>query len=380
MLTVFCSPSRYTQGKSATQVLGQEMAALGLVGPVLIVAGRSAVSLLSDIWAKTLPDSGFAYRVSRFGGECSIREIERVKAEAIQQRSRTIIGAGGGKALDTARAVAADLNIPVVSCPTVASSDAPCSALSVVYTDDGVFLELRLYRRNPDLVLVDTELIARSPTRFLVAGMGDALATWFEAKTCAEGCVRNMRGGASTRSALALAQLCYRTLLEDGADALAALRTQSVTPGLERLVEANTLLSGLGFESSGLAAAHAVHNGLTAVPETRSYLHGEKVALGVLVQLVLEGQPHSILEEVLRFSASVGLPVTLAEIGLDQLTPEMLNRIAARSTAKGETIHNEPFEVRPEMVADAIRLADAMGREWQHNVSRSGQNAARAGA
>ncbi|MEJ2008222.1 MAG: glycerol dehydrogenase [Acidobacteriota bacterium] len=372
MLSVFCSPSRYTQGKNATQFLGQEMASLGLAGPALIVASRSAVASLSETWAQTLPDAGFAHQVYHFGGECSIAEIERVKAEACRQQAGVIVGAGGGKALDTARAAAADLNLPVVSCPTVASSDAPCSALSIIYTDDGVFLECRLFRRNPDLVLVDTQVIARSPERLLVAGMGDALSTWFEAKTCVEGRVRNMRGGASTRSALALAQLCYRTLLEDGADALAALRTQSVTSGLERIVEANTLLSGLGFESSGLAAAHAVHNGLTAVPETRTYLHGEKVAFGVLVQLVLEGQPHSTMEEVLRFSTSIGLPVTLAGIGLDHMTPDMLDRIAARSTAKGETIHNEPFEVTPGLVADAIGAADAMGCEWQHTHTHPG--------
>ncbi|MCE5308307.1 MAG: glycerol dehydrogenase [Acidobacteriales bacterium] len=370
MLSVFCSPSRYTQGKDATQYLGQEMAILGLAGPALIVAGRSAIALLSETWARTLSEAGYAYQIARFGGECSIAEIERLKAEAHQQQARVIVGAGGGKALDAARAVASDMKLPVVNCPTVASSDAPCSALSIVYTDEGVFQECRIFRKNPDLVLVDTQLIARSPARLLVSGMGDALATWFEAKTCVEGCVRNVRGGASTRSALALAQLCYRTLLEDGADALAAIHVQSVTPSLERIVEANTLLSGLGFESSGLAAAHAVHNGLTAAPETRAYLHGEKVAFGLLVQLILEGQPHSVLEEVLRFSTSIGLPVTLSEIGLGQMTAEVLDRIAVRSTVKEETIHNEPFEVYPEMVADAIRTADALGRRWQSTCPR----------
>src|SRR5262249_48737406 len=157
-----------------------------------------------------------AHAVQAFGGECSLAEIERVKAVARQHDTRTIIGAGGGKVLDTARAVAADLGLPVVNCPTVASSDAPCSALSVIYTDEGVFQEYRFYRKNPDLVLVDTQVIAHSPPRLLVAGMGDALATWFEAKTCVAGHVKNMRGGASTQSALALAELCYRTLLEDG--------------------------------------------------------------------------------------------------------------------------------------------------------------------
>src|SRR3984957_7681071 len=117
---------------------------------------------------------------------------------------------------------------------------------------------------------------------------------------------------------LALAELCYRTLLADGPAALLAVLTQAVTPALERLVEANTLLSGLGFESSGLAAAHAVHNGLTASHDTHAYLHGEKVAFGLSVQLVLEGAPRATVDEVLGFSSSVGLPITLADIGLPE--------------------------------------------------------------
>ena len=365
MLSVFCSPSRYTQGKNATALLGQEILGLGLRGPALVLAGRSATRLLASTWQATFSEAQIDHAVQPFGGECSLAEIERGKSAARQHKAQVIVGAGGGKVLDTARAVAADLDLPVVNCPTVASSDAPCSALSVIYTEAGVFQEYRFYRKNPDLVLVDTHVIAQGPPRLLVAGMGDALATWFEAKTCVEGHVKNMRGGASTRSALALAKLCYETLLEDGAEALRAVQTQVVTPALERLVEANTLLSGLGFESSGLAAAHAVHNGLTAAPGTHDFFHGEKVAYGLLVQLVLEGQPRALLEQVLRFSTEVGLPITLAEIGLKELPKELLRQVANRATAKGETIHNEPFEVRPDMVADAILAADALGRVWQ---------------
>jgi glycerol dehydrogenase len=195
MLAVFCSPSRYTQGKNATASLGQEMVGLGLRGPALVLAGRSAVRLLTDVWDTTFRDAAIDHAVHPFGGECSPAEIERVKAAARQHKARVLVGAGGGKVLDTARAAAADLDLPVVTCPTVASSDAPCSALSVVYTEEGVFQEYRFYRKNPDLVLVDTQVIARGPPRLLVAGMGDALATWFEAKTCVEGAVKNMRGG-----------------------------------------------------------------------------------------------------------------------------------------------------------------------------------------
>ncbi|MBL8793722.1 MAG: glycerol dehydrogenase [Planctomycetia bacterium] len=362
MLSVFCSPSRYTQGKNASAALGQEMKGLGLQGPVLIVAGRSAIRLLADTWKQSLGEAGLAYAIHPFGGECSLPEIERAKMLGRQQQARVVVGAGGGKVLDAARAVAEDLGVPIVNCPTVASSDAPCSALSVIYTEAGTFQEYRIYRRNPDLVLVDTQVIAQGPPRLLAAGMGDALATWFEANTCMTSGARNMRGGGSTRSALALARLCYDTLLEDGAAALRAVQQQVVTPALERLVEANTLLSGLGFESSGLAAAHAIHNGLTVAPPTHDFYHGEKVAFGLLAQLVLEGQPRALLDRVFAFATEVGLPTTLADIGLANLSQDMLLEIAKRATAQGETIHNEPFTVRPDMVADAIRAADAEGR------------------
>lgn len=363
MYSVFCSPARYTQGEHATRELGREMAYLGLRGPVLLLAGGSARRLLSATWEASLGAADLPYQVEPFGGECTPAEVERVGAAARSLGARAIVGAGGGKVLDAARAVAADLELPVVNCPTVASSDAPCSALSVLYTEAGTVHSYRIYRRNPDLVLVDTHVIAQGPPRLLAAGMGDALATWFEAKACEASGARNMRGGASTRSALALARLCYDTLLADGTAALEAVRNRTTGPALERLVEANTLLSGLGFESSGLAAAHAVHNGLTEAPGIHAFYHGEKVAFGVLVQLALEQQPEAVWGEVLDFSVRVGLPLTLAELDLDEPAPDLLHRIAVRATAPGETIHNEPFPVTPAAVVEAIRAADARGRE-----------------
>jgi glycerol dehydrogenase len=143
-----------------------------------------------------------------------------------------------------------------------------------------------------------------------------------------------------------------------------------VTPALERIVEANTLLSGLGFESSGLAAAHAIHNGLTAAPPTHKYYHGEKVAFGLLVQLVLEGASRPQFNDVLGFSSAVGLPITLAGIGCHDLPKDLLSQVATRATAAGETIHNEPFKVTPVMVADAILAADAAGRAWEVNSDK----------
>lgn len=370
MLKVFCAPARYTQGPHATEQLGAEIRNLGLDGPAIIVAGRSAIRLLSDTWARTFAEAGMKHQVFPFAGECTAAEILRGGEAARAANARVVIAAGGGKALDTARAIAADLSLPVVNCPTIASSDAPCSALSVIYTEAGAVEEYRVYQRNPDLVLVDTSVIAKSPVRPLVAGMGDALATWFEARVCVEGGVKNMRGGASTRSALALAELCYKTLLADGVAAIEALHQQEPTAALERLVEANTLLSGLGFESSGLAAAHAIHNGLTTAPGTHDYMHGEKVAFGLIAQLMIESQPQSVIEEVLAFSSSVGLPIRFADIGIGDPSPELLEKVARRATAPGETIHNEPIAVTPELVVEAMRAADSAGASFRQSMQR----------
>jgi len=341
------------------------MAGLGLEGPALIVAGKSAVAQLFDTWKQTLAEVGCGFRVHSFGGECTLTEISLIRRAAEALPARIIIGAGGGKALDAARATAAELSLPFVSCPTLASTDAPCSAVSIIYTEAGVVAEVRILPNNPVLVLVDTQVVVQAPPRFLISGMGDALATWFEARACAAANAKNLRGGRSTRSALALAELCYRTLLKDGAAAIEAARARRISPAFERIVEANTLLSGLGFESSGLAAAHSIHNGLTMAPQTRAFYHGEKVAFGTLVQLVMEESPLPEIEEVIGFCIQVGLPVTLAQIGLQDLPREILEKIAVRATQPGESIHNEPFEVSSAQVAAAILRADELGRSWQ---------------
>mgnify|MGYP006266000729 FL=1 len=362
MLSVFCAPSRYVQGRDATAVLAKALSRQGHRGQVLIIASHSARQQLASVWQDSFDAEGIAFQVLDFGGECTFAEIQRGIDTARRLGAETIVGAGGGKVLDTARAVAAELDQPVACCPTTAASDAPCSALSVVYTAAGTFEDYLFYKKNPDLVLVDTQVIVRAPVRYLISGMGDALATRFEAETARLACRPNQVGGASTITAAAIADLCYRTLVNDGVAAVAAARAGAITPAFERVVEANTLMSGLGFESGGLAVAHSVHDGLTAAPETHDRLHGEKVAFGTLVQLVLEGRDASLVEEVMGFCRAVGLPTTLAELGLSDLSSERAQAIATRALAPGETAHNEPFEVSAAMIADAIFAADAWSR------------------
>ncbi|MBF0552258.1 MAG: iron-containing alcohol dehydrogenase, partial [Deltaproteobacteria bacterium] len=217
-------------------------------------------------------------------------------------------------------------------------------------------------KMNPSIVLVDMNIIAHAPSRFLVAGMGDGLATWFEARSCERTQSTNECGGLSLMTGLHLARLCYETLLNNGVSAKIANDAHVVTPALNSIAEANILLSGIGFESSGLAAAHAIHNGLTALNETHSYYHGEKVAFGVLTGLHLTAALPEEVERVYSFCENVGLPTTLADIGLQQTDRVRLMKAAEKACAPGQSIHHEAGDITPEKVLDAMIMADALGR------------------
>ena len=357
MAAVFAAPGRYVQGRGAMQSLGETLRNLGSSRP-LVLRDSVVAGLVGDV----LESVDGAFQVD-FNGECSPEEIDRVAAEAREGGADAIVGVGGGKTLDTAKAVAHPAGLPLVIAPTIASTDAPTSAVAVVYDEDGSFKEYRFFGRNPDAVVVDTAIVAQAPVRFLVAGIGDGLSTFIEARTSAGGYNQTMAGGGPTSAALAIARLCYDTLLEHGLAARLAVERDAVTPAVERVVEANTLLSGLGFESCGIASAHSVHNGLTALHPTHDYWHGEKVAFGVISMLMLEERPAEELREVVDFCLEVGLPVALEDIGLDGVSREELQQVAEAACAEGETIHNEPFTVYPEMVLDAMLAADAYGRQ-----------------
>ena len=242
---------------------------------------------------------------------------------------------GGGKTIDTAKIAADRAGIPVIVVPTIASTDAPCSGCAVLYSEQGVFESVYYQKSNPAAVLVDMNIIARAPVRFLVAGMGDALATWFEARSCSDTQSPNECGGLSTLTGLSLARLCYDTLLQYGAAARIAAERQIVTPALEHIVEANILLSGVGFESGGLASAHSIHNGLTALDETHAYYHGEKVAFGVLAGLQLTDAPPEESSAVFAFCEEVGLPTTLADIGLGNVDRDRTDAGRRKSLCPG---------------------------------------------
>jgi glycerol dehydrogenase len=350
-------PGKYIQGAGALAELSALVKRFG--GHGLILASPTAYKAI-------LPQSGLelhpdAVTVERFAGECCEKELSRVAAIIREKNVDVVVGMGGGKAIDTAKIAADRADIPVLVVPTIASTDAPCSGCAVVYSEQGAFEAVHYQKSNPAAVLVDTAIIAQAPVRFLVAGMGDALATWFEAKSCSATQAPNECGGLGTLTGLTLARLCYDTLLQYGAMAKLAAEQHIITPALDHIVEANILLSGVGFESGGLASAHSIHNGLTALDETHAYYHGEKVAFGVLAGLQFTDAPPDEAARVFAFCEDVGLPTTLADIGLGKADRTRLKLVAEKACAPGEYIHHEAGTITPDKVLQAMLAANAIG-------------------
>jgi len=352
-------PGKYIQGVDA---IGELPALIDLLGKQALILASPSVN------DRVLPTCGLdlsaqAIPIELFRGECCENELTRLAAILTEKQVDVLVGMGGGKTIDTAKIVADRANIPVIIIPTIASTDAPCSGCAVLYSNDGIFDSVCYQKANPAVVLVDVGIIAAAPARFLVAGMGDALSTWFEARSCDRTQSPNECGGYSTMVGLHIAKLCYETLLAYGVGAKTASERHLVTPALERIVEANILLSGLGFESAGLATAHSIHNGLTALAETHSFYHGEKVAFGVLAGLQLTGASEDESSTVFSFCENVGLPTTLADIGLGNVGPGKLMEAAEKACAPGQPVHHEAGVISPENVLNAMLAADGLGKE-----------------
>lgn len=360
-MKIFGSPSRYCQGSGILDRMGEILNSFGK--RFFILADQVVLPIVQKRITKSLETSQKIPTFEVFGGECSYPEIFRLKSKAEKSEAQVIIGIGGGKAIDAAKALNIQLNLPVVIIPTIAASDAAGTHAVVVYDENHVKLETIRMREGISFILVDTEIIAQAPTRFLLAGMGDTLSTKFEAEACFKSGAKNLFGATPSEIALPLGQLAYEIIRENGEEAKASADRKEVTPALEKVIEANLLLSGLGGASGGVAAAHAIYSGFSLIEEMRHSLHGELVAFGVLTQLVLENRDANFINDLIRFYKRVGLPASLEQLGLRELNAKKIETAARKVCEKGSFIYNMPFKVDEQMVFEAILKANSLAKD-----------------
>lgn len=359
----FGGPQRYIQGPGEFENMMEFTSAYG--EKALYVIDAFLFKNLTERLKKIYSAGASAFLSVEFGGECCQKEIDRLLEIARKEKIDVIVGVGGGKTCDTTKFVANELDIPRILVPSSASTDAPTSGLGIIYTEQGEHIQAVKMKRNSELVLMDSEIVAKAPVRLFIAGIGDALATYFEARAndATETVNYIGKGYRRCKAAMAIAKMAYDLLLEDGLNAVCAVKRGVVTEEVENIIEANTLLSGLGFENTGCAAAHGIHSGITEIAESHDILHGEKVAFGIVCQMVLENTPKKEMDRIMRFMKEVGLPITLEGIHVPA-TEENIRVIAHHTVEKNPLIHHEPVFITEDIVANAIWPADEPGRRY----------------
>lgn len=379
-------PHRYVQGPGVLSTISEHLSVLGLARP-LVLLDPAVIDVCRESIESNLRAHGMPCRFLPFSGDSTWPEVTRVKETCIDGDHDAIISCGGGKTLDTGRAAAAGnamncgvvppepmdevgAGVACIQVPTIASTDASTSRACLIYNDRGAFETVLFVPTNPDMVLVDTLIISKAPVRTFVAGMGDALATYFEADTCRRTKAMTPAGGLQTRSALTLARLAFDLLITHGLKAKDENEAGVPGPALEAVVEANTLLSGLGFENGGLSAAHAMADCLPLLKERFDVppLHGEMVSYGTVVHLLLEGKDAESLNQVIAFCKSLGLPTTLKDMGLtgisDQILWDLANAVSKDPIIRsmpdaGQAPDDDGRFYNPDHIFHAIKTAEA---------------------
>lgn len=326
--------------------------------------GGKAFLVVTPSMEKLIRSLGLAdkHKMVVFRGPCCWQEIDKLIAEAEGGDHTVVVAVGGGKVVDSAKVVADKLNLRCIMVPSVAASSAAFSGCSVIYTPDNIEEGVYYEKHSPDVLMLDNEVIIGAKTRYFVAGMGDALAVLFEGRGCNRTGSQNSLHANQTFCALAMCEYCYDALIRHGLTAKLAYDKGVVTPAVERMIEVNLLSAGIAFEGAGLAAAHAIHNGLTLIPTIREdMLHGEIVAFGVLSELHLTNAEPEEMAEVYNFCEEVGLPTTFADLGIADVSRETLMEVA-EFTDKDPYLHHDGPNICTKDILAAMVAADAMGQ------------------
>ena len=353
LLSLTVAPAQVLRGSQALELSGEAIARLG-VRP-LIVGGDRTLAAQATPLQLVLEQQQLKASFASYSPDCSEASLASLREAVASHQADLIIGLGGGKALDTAKLLAHQCQLPIVTIPTSAATCAAWTGLSNIYSDQGAFLYDVTLLRCPDLLILDYGLIQTAPQRTLIAGIGDALAKWYEA---------SVSSGSSPVTliiaALQQARVLRDILFQKSAEALKEPGSEAWREVVDATVLLAGVIGGLGASQCRTVAAHAVHNGLTHLTAAHDVLHGEKVAYGILVQLRLEEMLQgnqlaaSARQQLLKFYAEIGLPQTLDDLNLGNVTLAQLQQAAEIACNPNSDIHRLPFKVVPQQLMAAM--------------------------
>lgn len=351
IFSVHGAPSEYILNEDVLDQLESKLLERGFK-KVLIVHGEKSWQAAATFWPKF---TTIEFEEYTYGGECSITEIETVKKIVSGNSYDALLAVGGGKVLDLVKAVSHLTHKSFVLVPTLASNCSPWTPLSVIYDESGAFIRYDIYPESASLVLVEPRILLNAPINMLIAGIGDTLAKWYEADVQIS-IIENKP--IPLQISHYAARQCKDILLLHSEGAIKAAETSVLNDDFIKVAETIIVLGGMvggfGDHYGRIAGAHAIHNGLTIIEETHQALHGEKVAYGILVQLVLEDKWKEI-QQLIPSYRKLGLPVSLTNLGIKEISEAIINAIATKSVIPEDSMHVMPIgPITSSRVSEAI--------------------------
>ncbi|GAB4537214.1 MAG: iron-containing alcohol dehydrogenase family protein [Pleurocapsa sp.] len=359
------APAKVLRGENCLAESGKAIASLGK--RPLVVGGDRTLAIIQPHLQPLFAEHQLVATEATYSPDCAESSLARLNEAVVNHQADLIIGVGGGKALDTAKLLADQCQLPIVTIPTSGATCAAWTALSNIYSESGAFQYDVALNRCPDLLLLDYGLIRTAPQRTLIAGIGDAIAKWYEA---------SVSSGDSTSTliiaAVQQARILRDILFQKSALALKSDRSEEWREVVDATVLLAGVIGGIGGADCRTVAAHAIHNGLTHLSQAHDILHGEKVAYGILVQLRLEEMLQgnqlavSARQQLLQFYTEIGLPKTLEDLGLGDVSLSQIRHAAKIACNPQSDIHRLPFAVSSEQLVAAMVSTTV---NWEENMA-----------
>lgn len=357
-LIVRTGPQEYECRVGVLDSLSERLKTHG-IHKIVLVHGTTSWKI-AQTYLSSFLESDIEIELSAFNGECTYEEVDRIADLAGQVKADAIIGVGGGKLLDTIKYSADKVpGVHSVLIPTLASNCAPWTPLSVMYSPDGVCLGYDFHKEQVRLLLIEPKLILDSPVNYFIAGVADTLAKWYESDLILS--QPEHQTNAFLMMARSAALHCRDNIVQHGQQAVTDIQSQTLTPAFIQIVETiisiSGLVGGLGDAYARTTVGHAVHDKLTAFPETHDYLHGEKVAYGVLVQLAVENK-WSEIDQLFTFYNALNLPKSLTDLKLSGLTAEQVEHFAGEVVQDDAVVKSGYPATQEKLVQAIVELED----------------------
>lgn len=365
MSKLYISPSEYYSGYRILEEFGEKVKKYG--EKILVLTDNALIGIFAKAF-KSLENEKIEYKIELFNGHCSHKEINRLVEIIKDEKFDAIVGLGGGKVIDTAKVAGYKAFVKIITVPTIAATCAAWSSHSAVYDEEGVYEEYFDIYKNPDLLFMDKKIIQESPVRYTVSGIVDTLAKWIETDAFTS---KIDEKNLELDYAIYLAKRSYDELLDYGIKVVENIKqgiySKEIEKTIDHIILTAGLIGGIGGQACRSVAAHAVNNGFTVLNKRYNrLLHGEVVGFGNIVQMVLDKKSEEEIIKLGEFYKAIGAPLSLKDLGYDNLTEDEIKKIIEKTVVKTESIWNLSYEINFDIVKVAVIKADEIMKKLKN--------------